>query len=282
MNTINETKIPRIIHYCWFGKGEMPALLQKCVESWSKFPDYEIMRWDESNCNFDENDFVRRAYEEKRWGYIGDYYRLKAIYEYGGIYLDTDVEMFNDFEPLLNNNVFFGFNFDCCIGTGIIGSAPHEPYIRELMNLYENTKFVSDSKKPFCLDEKDHVIVNGFHTSNFYHTAYVLKHFDKFRLDNSQQELGAFTIYPKEFFEIGKLDKSQYTIHYNTGSWKTKKNGHGRFVTSFLNFAKKYPKFDYVLNLFLRKRRYKKANKRLPFYVCQTAQKKGEKVPVIW
>ena len=97
-------EIPKIIHYCWFGKGKMPKALKECMKSWEilKQAGYEIKRWDESNCSFDENDFVRKCFAEKKWGYIGDYYRAKALYEIGGVYLDTDVIIQKPFDELLN------------------------------------------------------------------------------------------------------------------------------------------------------------------------------------
>ena len=93
MQKKEENKIPKIIHYCWFGSKPIPKDLQDCIDTWSILKGYQVMRWDESNCSFDENEFVRKTYAEKQLGFIGDYYRLKAVYEYGGIYLDTDVKV---------------------------------------------------------------------------------------------------------------------------------------------------------------------------------------------
>ena len=86
--------IPKIIHYCWFGGKELPELAKYCLASWEKYcPDYEIIRWDESNFDLNENSYVKEAYEHKKWAFITDYVRLKALYEIGGIYMDTDVEL---------------------------------------------------------------------------------------------------------------------------------------------------------------------------------------------
>ena len=99
------------------------------------------MRWDESNCSFDENDFVRKTYNEHKLGFIGDYYRLKAVYEYGGIYLDTDVKVYKSFDKLLNYPCFINFIFDDSVGTAIIGARPGNPYIKALLDMYDNTVF---------------------------------------------------------------------------------------------------------------------------------------------
>jgi hypothetical protein len=96
---------------------------------------FEIICWDESNCSFDENEFVRKAADEKRWGFIGDYYRFKAVYEMGGIYLDTDIEVFHEFEPLLSKKCFFGFAYDSLICTAIFGAVAGHPLIKNLLNL---------------------------------------------------------------------------------------------------------------------------------------------------
>lgn len=80
--------IPKTIHYCWFGGKPLPELARKCLASWGKFcPDYEIMRWDESNCDLNVCDYVREAYEAKKWAFVSDYVRLKALVEHGGVYL---------------------------------------------------------------------------------------------------------------------------------------------------------------------------------------------------
>ena len=86
--------IPKIIHYCWFGGGPIGEADRKCIESWQKFcPDYRIMRWDETNFDLDCSPYVRQAYDAGRYAFVSDYVRLAVLYRYGGIYLDTDVEL---------------------------------------------------------------------------------------------------------------------------------------------------------------------------------------------
>ena len=90
--------IPKVIHYCWFGGGKLDELSQRCLESWKeKLPDYEIKEWNESNFDIKINKFVNEAYEKKYWAFVSDYARLWVVYNYGGIYLDTDVEVLNHF-----------------------------------------------------------------------------------------------------------------------------------------------------------------------------------------
>lgn len=127
--TGNNNKIPKIIHYCWFGGKPIPEELRACMDSWKKLKGYKVIRWDETNCSFNENEFVRRTYAEKKLGFIGDYYRLKAVYEYGGIYLDTDVMINRSFDGLLSHTAFLNFIFDCSVGSAVIGAEKGNPLI---------------------------------------------------------------------------------------------------------------------------------------------------------
>ena len=103
--------IPKIIHYCWFGRNPKPKLAEKCIKSWKKYcPEYEIIEWNEDNYDLSSAPlYVRQAYEAKRWAFVTDYIRLQVIYENGGIYLDTDVELRKSLDPLLVHQAYFGF-----------------------------------------------------------------------------------------------------------------------------------------------------------------------------
>ena len=101
--------IPKIIHYCWFGKNPIPEDAKKCIESWKAYcPDYQIMQWDEDNFDLNCNDYVREAYECKKWAFITDYVRLFAIYNYGGVFMDTDVELLKNIDGFLSASAFTG------------------------------------------------------------------------------------------------------------------------------------------------------------------------------
>ena len=96
--------IPKIIHYCWFGEKEIPGNLKKYMDSWKKYcPDYQIKLWNESNFDVSTHPFIRAAYESEAWAFVSDYARLKIIFDYGGIYLDTDVELIKSLDSLLTN-----------------------------------------------------------------------------------------------------------------------------------------------------------------------------------
>jgi len=277
-------KIPKIVHYCWFGGKPLPEDLKKCLDSWAKLDGYTIMRWDESNCNFDENDFVRNTYKDRQLGFIGDYYRLKAVYEYGGIYLDTDVKINKSFNKLLKHNMFLNFIFDCSVGSAIIGGQKGNPLIKGLLEMYDKTVIVSDKDKKAGQQKvfefrDDKLYVNGYATSNYYYTYYILKHYPKFKLNNKYQDLGDFVIYPKELFEIGNLLGMHYAVHLCAGEWRIKTDDSEGFKDKVKRTIKKNPFVFDKVQIMVRKKRYSKLNKGIPFYEYSLAQRSGSKLP---
>ncbi len=268
MHTSDNTldTIPKIIHYCWFGKP-MPTELKQYVESWNLLHDYKKIEWNDTNCTFNENAFVRKAYSEKAFGFLGDYYRLKVLYEYGGIYLDTDVKVFKSFDPLLSNEVFLNFIFNSSIGTAIIGAKPHNAFIKQLLDMYDNTIFdetTNDNK--FEIQPNGKITLNRFETSNHYFTTYILKHYPTLKFNNTYQDMKDFVIYPKELFEIGSLLNRHYTIHYCAGAWRTNKKHTKSWKRFIRNGIYKIPKVE----ILVRKIRYHKLDKQIPFYsICE-------------
>lgn len=126
--------IPKIIHCCWFGDKQLPEQYQQYIDSWRRTnPDYEIRIWTNETFKpfIDKSEFSKYCIENKIWGFLSDYFRFVVLYEYGGIYLDTDVEIYKSFDNLLNNKMFMGFIFDCLIGTAVIGSEKGNPVMLE-------------------------------------------------------------------------------------------------------------------------------------------------------
>ena len=135
--------IPKIIHYCWFGGNTLPELAIKCIESWKKFcPDYEIVRWDETNFDIQCMPYVNEAYKAKKWAFVSDYARLKVVYDNGGIYLDTDVELIKPLDQLLDDECFFCSETDGYVNTGLgFGAEKGNSVIKLLLQEYSNRHF---------------------------------------------------------------------------------------------------------------------------------------------
>lgn len=144
--------IPKIIHYCWFGKNPKDKTVRKCIRSWRKYcPEYEIIEWNESNFDVNSIPYTAQAYACRKWAFVSDYARLKIIYEYGGIYLDTDVELKKPLDCLLSYNGFLGFEKMgnvYQINTGIgFGAVCGHPLIKKLMESYHSLSFYTSDGK---------------------------------------------------------------------------------------------------------------------------------------
>lgn len=172
--------IPKIIHYCWFGRGQMPELGVKCIESWKKFlPDYQLMLWNEDSFDVNQLRFTREAYAQKRYAFVTDYVRLWALNTYGGVYMDTDVEIIRNIDSFLKLPAFSGFESNDLIPTGIMASIPQARWLQPLLAYYD--------KKPF-------VRWNG-RLNRTPNTLIISRIFNKrgIRLDNSYQVWGKRT-----------------------------------------------------------------------------------------
>lgn len=138
-------KIPKKIHYCWFGRGEKPEIVRKCIKSWQNvLVDYEIIEWNEDTFDINSNSFVKEAYENKKYAFVSDYVRVYALYNYGGIYLDTDVEVFKSFDDYLHNESFWGFEVGNFIATSTIGARKVHPIIKEFLDSYKDKSFYKE------------------------------------------------------------------------------------------------------------------------------------------
>ena len=132
----------KVIHYCWFGRGEKPKLTQKCIATWKKkLPDYEIREWNEDNFDLSSCRFAEDAYNDRNFAFVSDYVRAKVLYEQGGIYFDTDVEVLQSFDRFLNDSFFAGFEEKAFVGTCVMGTEPHSPLLSEYISHYENAEY---------------------------------------------------------------------------------------------------------------------------------------------
>ncbi|MDR2727808.1 MAG: hypothetical protein LBB56_01660 [Chitinispirillales bacterium] len=206
-----EPQIPKKIHYVWFGGNEMSDKLKKCMESWYKFcPDYEIIRWDESNYDVTKNQFIKSAYEAKKYSKVSNYTRLDIVYNNGGIYLDNDVEIIKPLDDLLFHQAFAGFR-NCIkkieIGSGF-GGKKHFELFREI--------------RECCGDES----YSDEYNTKVHIASHNLLYTKGFLPDNSFQCVNGLSIYPTCFFNplnsvtgILKITDDTYSIHWFTYSW---------------------------------------------------------------
>ncbi|MFP2504161.1 glycosyltransferase family 32 protein [Buttiauxella gaviniae] len=135
--------IPKKIHYCWFGRGQMPELAINCLESWKKnLPDYEIVVWNEDSFDINSNRYVKEAYESKKFAFVTDYVRLYALYNHGGIYMDTDVEVLKSLDKFLVHGAFTGCEDDMMCVTGTMASVKGHSWIEKLLSGYDDRSFI--------------------------------------------------------------------------------------------------------------------------------------------
>lgn len=144
-----ESDIPKIIHYCWFGGNPKSELILKCISSWKKYmPEYEIKEWNEKNYDINKADFIREAYRAKKWAFVSDYARLDVIYQYGGIYLDMDVELFSSLNRFRNAIAFFCRQEDGFVELGSgFGAMSGNHLIKEMLGAYANKSLFDNAGK---------------------------------------------------------------------------------------------------------------------------------------
>lgn len=208
--------IPKVIHYCWFGGNPLPELAKRCIESWKKYcPEYEIKEWNEKNFDVECCDYVKEAYEAKKWAFVSDYARFKILYENGGVYFDTDVELVKGIDELLQKGAFMGVEREIPLlvnpGLGLAAEKGMELYLR-LIKDYDNRHFLLNDGK-YNLK----TIVE--------YTTEVLNEYGL--VQNTEiQYIANIYIYPKEYFNpydsrTGKIKIKENTIsiHHFAASW---------------------------------------------------------------
>ena len=206
--------IPKKIHYCWFGKNLIPDKNKKWMESWKKYcPDYEIIEWNESNYDIGKNLYMQQAYEKKKWGFVPDYARLDIIYHYGGIYLDTDVELVGNLDELLYQKGFAGFEKETHVALGLgFGAVKGLPIIKEMMEQYNSYKFINE-------DGSLNMIAAPELQTRYLKTKGLIA-------NGEYQILNDLTIFPSKMFGgkdmyTRKINLASYTksIHHYDASW---------------------------------------------------------------
>lgn len=212
--------IPKKIHYCWFGDNEKNELIRNSIKSWKKYcPGYEIFEWNENNLWFDlkENAYAYEALQRKKWAFVSDYVRLKALYEFGGVYLDTDVELCNSLGPLMVEKGFIGFEDEERLQTGVIGASEKSEWIDFLLNGYTGRHFIKSNGE---IDTAINVLLVTERTQLMY---------NELQLNGQRQRIGdnilvvPFEVLCAKDWVDGEIKKTNATIaiHHFTASWQS-------------------------------------------------------------
>lgn len=206
--------IPKIVHYCWFGRGMKPQSVEKYIESWHKFlPDYQFKDWNEDVFDINCNLYVKEAYENRKFAFVTDYVRLYALYTDGGIYMDTDVEVLGSYDQFLHHHAFSGFETDGNVPTGMMAAEKGSIWAKELLEGYLNRTFV---KKDGTLDMTTNTVVI---------TKYMVE--KGLVLNNTYQEIpNLCAMYPADYFcpkdhrtGLIHLTNNTVCIHHFAGTW---------------------------------------------------------------
>lgn len=205
----------KYIHYCWFGGKPLPKLAKKCIKSWKKYlPDYEIIEWNENNVDLEECPFIKEAYENKKWAFVADYARTKAIYEMGGIYFDTDMIITKDISFLLDKGTFLGVEDSMMVNAAVWGAnKPKSSFAKRMLDFYKS---------------QEHFDINNIYKMSI--PRIITKILDEFGFDPSINEVQVFNkdiyVYPRSYFyplsfdfKDNKFDENTCMIHYFDATW---------------------------------------------------------------
>lgn len=210
--------IPKIVHYCWFGKKKKPGDVEKCIKSWKKYlPDYTVMEWNESNFDIDKLQYTKEAYAAGKYAFVSDVARIEALYQYGGFYMDTDVEVLKSFNPLLDARCILGMEEKEYVATSFMAFEKEHFLVKQFLDLYENLSF---------LDENGQIVTG----TNVEKLTNMLLEKGFVQEDHYQELEEGIKIYPKEYFSpydyincYYNITENSYCVHHFAVSWMSKK-----------------------------------------------------------
>ena len=233
-----EAMIPKIIHFTWFGSDPYPPLVEKCIESWRvQLPDYEIKIWDADSFDLEINNWVSQACTAKKYAFAADFARAWLLYNYGGIYLDSDILILRSSDPLLTNKAFTGFVPETLnskwVEAEIIGSESKHPFFGELVEYYNNRNFLLEN--------------GGYDLRPITDIMAVMLSKQGLKYDNSEQDVNGVHVYPTGYFlwachDVVKHQGSStaYSIHYGRFSWRNKSNFMIKFMIPTLDYYREH------------------------------------------
>ncbi|MFL2030194.1 glycosyltransferase family 32 protein [Loigolactobacillus zhaoyuanensis] len=227
--------IPKVINYCWFGKKPLDSKTIKNIQSWKKYcPDYKIIQWNESNFDIKKYRFTFEAYKKQQWAFVSDVARLDIIYNNGGFYLDTDVELISSLDDFTKNKVFLAREDRLTVNTGIgFGAEINNEFVLHNLQEYQDERFINDDgtlNRILCVDITTHLL-----------------NLLKIKPSNKIQKINEITVYPREYFcpiRIGSgrivITDNTVSIHHYDASWKSKEDSSSK---NYLIPIKKMIKF---------------------------------------
>ena len=210
-NTQMMGEIPKKIHYVWMGGAEKSEMALRCIESWKAYmPEYEIIEWNESNFDVDSLAYTKEAYRQKKWAFVSDVVRTYALKEFGGVYFDTDVELFSDPNGIFDRaDAVFGFDTRFLLSTGVMATVPHHPIFEQLWAQYTEACFTNANEEM---------------TINTRVTFLTVDYVGRRRFTDGTYFMNGVRILPRTYFSNNNAaDKAPvFAIHHFAGTWKTK------------------------------------------------------------
>lgn len=227
---MEQNTIPKIIHYVWIGGKELSAEAMKNLAEWKRLcPDYELILWNEDNFDVNECDYVKEAFEAKKYAFVSDYIRLKVLYEYGGIYLDTDIELKKSFDSLLGYKTALGFEDKTVLGAAVILCAPGQKWVGDLLKYYRSTHFKGRKRL--------RTLPNPLLFTQYFHEYEGLKINGKPQtLHGGEIYIGQTSLFSGKSYFTGKIstDKDTVAVHLFDGSWVNKKSFGNAFLRALV------------------------------------------------
>lgn len=226
--------IPKVIHYCWFGGNPKPEIVKKCIASWEKFcPEWEIKEWNENNFDVMSVAYMKEAYEHKKWAFVSDVARLSIIYQHGGVYLDTDVELLDNIETWLDNKAFFVFENMRSVASGLgFGAVQNHVSIKKMLEYYDGKHFIINGKEQLFPCPAGN-------------TQALREQYQEFRCNGQTQRFGDIIVLSPHDYELR-------AVHHGTALWidgnKAEKKVYKN--TKLKRFFRDYRKFEFIEKYF--------------------------------